>query len=82
MSDEHPSGDARCDMPKLMHNVRASLAGMNELQTAMALGVMQQSDSSDYGNRTIEYDAGGAHWSVTFENDKATQAQQTAATAQ
>lgn len=50
--------------------------GMNELQTSMALGVMQQSDSSDYGNRTVTYDAGGKHWSVTFENDKATQIQQ------
>jgi hypothetical protein len=47
--------------------------GMTELETAMALGVMQQSDSSDYGNRTVEYDAGGKHWSVTFEDDKATQ---------
>jgi hypothetical protein len=47
--------------------------GMTELETAMALGVMQQSDSSNYGNRTVEYNAGGTHWSVTFENDKATQ---------
>jgi hypothetical protein len=59
-----------------------AISGMNELQAAMALGVMQQSDSSDYGNRTVEYDAGGTHWEVTFENDKATQVQQTAATAQ
>lgn len=59
-----------------------AIAGMNELQTAMALGVMQQSDSSDYGNRTVEYDAGGTHWAVTFENDKATQVEQRAATAQ
>lgn len=51
-------------------------AGMTELETAMALGVMQQSDSSNYGNRTVEYNAGGKHWSVTFENDKATQVQQ------
>lgn len=35
------------------------IAGMNELQTSLALGVMQQSDSSDYGNRTVDYDAGG-----------------------
>ncbi len=48
------------------------IAGMNELQVAMALGVMQQSDSSNYGNRTVQYDAGGQHWSVTFENNKAT----------
>lgn len=51
-------------------------AGMSELQVAMALGVMQQSDSSDYGNRTVYYDAGGKKWSVTYENDKATQVQQ------
>lgn len=51
-------------------------AGMSELQVAMALGVMQQSDSSNYGNRTVTYDAGGRHWEVTFANDKATQAQQ------
>jgi hypothetical protein len=50
--------------------------GMNELQASMALGVMQQSDSSDYGNRTVTYDAGGKRWSVTFADDKATQIQQ------
>lgn len=50
--------------------------GMNELQTAMALGVIQQSDSSDYGNRTVHYDAGGKNWSVTFQNDKATAVKQ------
>jgi hypothetical protein len=50
--------------------------GMTELETAMALGVMQQSESSNYGNRTVDYDAGGKHWEVTFENDKATQIQQ------
>jgi hypothetical protein len=48
------------------------IAGMNELQTAMALGVIQQSDSQDIGNRTVDYDAGGKKWSVTFKNDKAT----------
>jgi hypothetical protein len=50
--------------------------GMNELQTTMALGVMQQSDSSDYGNRTVYYDAGPNRWSVTFESDKATSVEQ------
>lgn len=48
------------------------IAGMNELQTAMALGIIQQSESSDIGNRTVDYDAGGKKWSVTFKNDKAT----------
>jgi hypothetical protein len=50
--------------------------GMNELQTAMSLGVMQQSDSSDLGNRTVTYDAGGKKWSVTFLQDKATDIKQ------
>jgi hypothetical protein len=52
------------------------IVGMNELQTAMAVGVIQQSDSSDYGNRTVYYDAGPTRWSVTFANDKATQVAQ------
>ncbi|HEX5236491.1 MAG TPA: hypothetical protein VFW25_14325 [Silvibacterium sp.] len=47
------------------------IPGMNELQTAMALGVIQQSESSDIGNRTVDYDAGGKKWSVTFQRDKA-----------
>ena len=46
-------------------------AGMSELQTAMALGVIQQSDSSTYGDRTVHYDAGGKKWSVSFQHDKA-----------
>ncbi len=50
-------------------------AGMNELQTAMALGVMQQSDSSSYGDRSVTYDAGGKKWSVSFQHNKATTVQ-------
>jgi hypothetical protein len=46
--------------------------GMNELQVAMALGTIQQSQSSDIGNRTVTYDAGGKKWSVSFQKDKAT----------
>jgi hypothetical protein len=49
--------------------------GMNELQVAMALGVIQRSDSSNYGNRTVHYDAGGKQWNVSFQNDKATNVQ-------
>lgn len=52
--------------------------GMSELQTAMALGVMQQSQSSNYGNRTVYYTAGDQRWAVTFENDKATSIQRVA----
>jgi hypothetical protein len=47
-------------------------AGMSELQTAMSLGMIQQSESSDIGNRTVDYDAGDKKWAVTFQNDKAT----------
>jgi hypothetical protein len=50
--------------------------GMSEFQTTMALGNLQQSDSKDYGNRTVKYvtaDQGQMrHFSVAFENDKAT----------
>jgi hypothetical protein len=56
-----------------------AIDGMNELQTAMALGAIQQSDSSDYGNRTVDYVVADKRWSVTFANDKATQVQQDAA---
>lgn len=49
--------------------------GMNELQVAMALGVIQQSDSSEYGNRTVHYNAGGKQWDVSFQHDKATTVQ-------
>jgi hypothetical protein len=47
-------------------------AGMNELQVSMALGTIQQSESSEYGNRTVTYDAGGKKWAVSFVKDKAT----------
>jgi len=50
--------------------------GMSELQTSMALGVMQQSQSSNYGNRTVYYNTGSKRWAVTFDNDKATQTEQ------
>ena len=49
--------------------------GMNELQVAMALGVIQQSDSSNYGNRTVHYETGRKQWDVSFQNDKATNVQ-------
>lgn len=52
------------------------IPGMSELQTAMALGVIQQSDSSQIGTRTVDYDAGGKKWSVTFRDDKATTVKQ------
>lgn len=48
------------------------IPGMNELQTAMALGVVQQSEASTIGNRTVYYVAGPQKWAVTFRDDKAT----------
>jgi hypothetical protein len=50
--------------------------GMNELQVTMALGHMQQSNSSDYGNRTVHYNTNGKPWTVTFAQDKATAVKQ------
>jgi hypothetical protein len=50
--------------------------GMNELQVTMALGHMQQSNSSDYGNRTVHYNSNGKQWTVTFAQDKATAVKQ------
>ncbi|MFT4112947.1 hypothetical protein [Silvibacterium sp.] len=50
--------------------------GMNELQTSMSLGMIQQSDASTMGDRTVRYDADGKKWAVTFVNDKATNVQQ------
>ena len=52
------------------------VVGMNELQAAMAVGVIQQSDSSDVGNRTVYYQAGPTKWAVTFDHDKATHVEQ------
>ena len=50
--------------------------GMNEIQTTMALGNLQQSKSSDTGNRTVSYttmDQGQTHhFDVTFAGGKAT----------
>jgi hypothetical protein len=50
--------------------------GMSEFQTTMALGNLQQSDSKNFGNRTVAYamvDEGKTrHVSVAFSGDKAT----------
>lgn len=50
-------------------------AGMNEMQTTMSLGQIQESGSKEYGNRTVHYTYGDHNdktASVTFVNDKAT----------
>ena len=50
--------------------------GMSEMQATMALGNLQQSESKDPGNRTVNYttiDQGQTHrYGVTFSGDKAT----------
>lgn len=46
--------------------------GMNELQARTALGQKIETNGGSEGNRTLTYDANGKHWTVTFENDKAT----------
>jgi hypothetical protein len=51
-------------------------AGMSELQVAMALGQVQTSDSSSYGNRTVHYDVAGKPWTVTFDHNHATNVSQ------
>lgn len=51
-------------------------AGMNEFQTTMALGQIQQSSSSDLGNRTVHYNTDGKQWTVSFVKDKATEVKQ------
>jgi hypothetical protein len=47
--------------------------GMSELQTRMALGQIQQSGSSDVGDRTVTYTAGERKVTVTFAHDHATE---------
>lgn len=51
--------------------------GMSELETMMAVGQVADSDSSDYGNRTVTYTAGDRKITVTFVKDKATHIQET-----
>jgi hypothetical protein len=57
-------------------SVHMAKQGMSELQTTMALGNLQQSDSKNLGNRTVKYvtiDQGKTrHFSVAFSGDKAT----------
>lgn len=46
--------------------------GMSELETSMAIGHKTQSDSDDKGNRTVNYDQAGKHWTVTYVKNQAT----------
>lgn len=52
------------------------IPGMSELETTMALGQIQDSGSSDYGNRTVHFNYGLHNEKsarVTFANNKATE---------
>ena len=52
------------------------IPGMNELQATMSLGQIQDSGSSNYGNRTVNFNYGEHNEkkaSVTFVNNKATE---------
>jgi hypothetical protein len=48
------------------------IKGMNERQAMLALGQVSSSGSTDYDNRTVEYDHQGHPVSVTFEHGHAT----------
>lgn len=53
------------------------IAGMNELQTGLALGPgkLVEGSAEDYGNRTMQYELGGKTFTVTFRGDKASSVQ-------
>ena len=48
-------------------------AGMNELQTGLALGLGVPQGTGSYGSRTLKYPNGGKPLTVTFRDDKATE---------
>ena len=48
------------------------ILGMNERQAMLALGQVSNSGSTEYDNRTVEYDHQGHPVSVTFEHGHAT----------
>ena len=50
--------------------------GMSELETRMAIGQKMQASSEEQGNRTVNFDQAGKHWSVTYVNDHATEIKQ------
>jgi hypothetical protein len=50
--------------------------GMSELETRMAIGQKTHSSSHEEGNRTVDYDQAGKHWTITYENDRATAVKQ------
>jgi hypothetical protein len=51
------------------HQVRA---GMSELETRMSIGQKSDAKGSAEGNRIVNYDQAGKHWTVTYANNHAT----------
>ncbi|MFZ1083999.1 MAG: hypothetical protein WAN35_03415 [Terracidiphilus sp.] len=47
--------------------------GMSELETRMSIGRKTRTDSNEIGNRTVAYDQGGNHWTVTYVKNQATE---------
>jgi hypothetical protein len=45
---------------------------MSELQTRLAIGQKMHAEGTEVGERTVTYDQDGKHWTVTFENNRAT----------
>lgn len=56
------------------------IAGMNELQTGLAVGpgTVVEGSGEDYGNRTMDYEFGSKKFRVTLRGDKATDVQSSA----
>ena len=48
------------------------LPGMSELQTRMSIGQKTHPYGSSQGNRTVDYDQAGKHWTITYVNNRAT----------
>lgn len=47
--------------------------GMSELETRMAIGHKTHTNGSHEGDRTVRYDQDGKHWTITYENNRATE---------
>jgi hypothetical protein len=47
--------------------------GMSELETRMSIGRKTQTSGDTEGDRRVTFDQAGKHWTVTFENNRATE---------
>jgi hypothetical protein len=50
--------------------------GMSELQTRMAIGMKAHPDGQTEGDRTVDYDVNGKHYTVTYRGNHATSIQE------